>query len=89
MIQNQYQPTYISTNTDTVLAASGNISVHTVSFPKASAGAVTLKDKAGTTYLVFPASTVAGSYRLDAVFANGLTVTTASADVVIVTTQTP
>lgn len=85
----QFQYKAISTNTTTVFAASGNITVHTVCFPKATAGTVTFQDAAAAAYITFPASTVAGTYRLDSVFGNGLSVVTASADNVVVTYKIP
>ncbi len=62
--------------------------VHTVTFPKTSAGTVALTDTAGNTYVAFPAATIAGTYLLDIVCNAGLKIVQGSAsDQVIVTWQ--
>ena len=88
MVQNQYQLTYIATATTTVIAASGNSSIHTVTCPIALTGTATFQDKAGSAYFVLPIGSI-GSFRLDAIAPNGLSVVTSAGDKVIVTTQTP
>lgn len=73
---------YISTQTTTTLAT-GSVQVHTITFPIAATGAVTLTDTAGTSYAVFSIGAV-GTMILDCVFPNGLKVVTAAADKVLV-----
>lgn len=86
MIQPQYVPTFITTATTTTIAGAGNITVHTISFPKATAGTVTVQNAAGDSLFVFPVASI-GSMILDIIFPVGLKIVTASADAVIVTTQ--
>lgn len=88
MIQNQYQLKYISTNATTVIAASGNLTLHTVSIPVATTGTITLQDKDGSAYFVFPIGAV-GPFRFDCICANGLSVVTSASDKVVFTYQTP
>lgn len=91
MIQNQYQPTYISTSTTTTIeGASKNISIHTVVCPIALTGTATFEDVTGSpvTYFVLPIGSI-GTLRLDAIFPNGLKVVTSASDKLIITTQTP
>ncbi len=79
-------PTYIHTQTTTHIATSGEVVVHTVIIPKTNSGAITFQSIAATpvTYFVFPASTIAGSYKINGVCGNGLDVVTAAGDVLIV-----
>lgn len=88
MIQNQYQPTYISSATTTVVQAAGLLTLHTVVVPVASTGAITFQDSSGTAYFVLPVGTV-GSFRFDATLNKGLSIVTAAADKLVATTQTP
>ena len=91
MIQPQYQPTYISTQTTTVIEGSAkNITVHTVNIPIALTGALTFEDITGTpvVYFVFPIGSV-GTFLLDVSLSNGLKVVTAAGDKVLITTQQP
>lgn len=88
MIQTQYQPTYISTATTTVIQAAGNISIHTVNCPIALTGTATFQNASAAAYFVLPIGSI-GSFRLDMVCANGLSVVTSAGDKLIVTTQTP
>lgn len=91
MIQPQYQPTYIATQTTTTIeAAAKNITIHTVNCPIALTGTATFTDIAGSpaTYFVLPIGTI-GSLRFDSACANGLKVVTSAADKLIITTQTP
>lgn len=79
-----YTPTFISTATDTVIGV-GTTFVHTVVLPKATAGIVTLEKIDGTDYIALPAGSI-GTLILDSVFP-GLSIKTASADFVIVTSE--
>lgn len=91
MIQNQYQPTYIATQTTTTIEGGAkNITIHTVICPIALTGTATFTDIAGSpiTYFVLPIGSI-GTLRLDAIYPNGLKVVTSAADKLIVTTQTP
>lgn len=88
MVENQYQAKYISTQTTTIIAASGNISIHTVNCPIALLGTATFQDAAAAAYFVLPIGSI-GSFRFDSSCGNGLSVVTSSADKLIVTTQTP
>lgn len=81
-MQNIYRPFFISTATDTPIGT-GNVFVHTISFPKATAGIVTLEQTDGTDYIALPVGTI-GCLIFDSVFPSGLSVKTASADFVIV-----
>ena len=83
---NAYTSKVISTATTTSVYTSGNWFLHTLVIPKTTVGAITFEDVAGSpaTYFVLPAATVAGSYRFDSVFPNGLQVVTASADNIII-----
>lgn len=79
--------TYISSQTTTHISAIGvDTVVHTVIIPKTTSGTITFQSLAATpvVYFVLPASTIAGSYLLDAVCGNGLDVVTAGSDVLIV-----
>lgn len=88
MIQPQFIPKYIATATTTVIAATGNITVHTVVCPIALLGTATFQDKAAAAYFVLPIGSI-GSFLLDSSFANGLSVVTSAADKLVITTQTP
>lgn len=88
MIQNQYQPTYISTATTTTVQAAGLLTVHTIVCPIALTGTATFRDSANATYFVLPIGTI-GSFTFDASLAKGLNIVTSAADKLIVTTQTP
>lgn len=91
MIQNQYQLTYIATQTTTVIEGSAkNISIHTVNCPIATTGTVTFEDITGSPviYFVLPIGSI-GSFIFDSICSNGLKVVTSAADKVIVTTQQP
>ena len=79
-----FSPNYIHTMTTTVIAASGHVEVGTVVIPKTTSGTITFQDQAGTAYFVFPSSTVAGSYRFNSIFGNGLSIVTSAADTLIV-----
>jgi len=80
-MQNSYTPTFISTATDTLIGT-GTVFVHSISFPKATAGVVTLEAVDGTDYIALPVGTI-GCFVLDVAF-SGLSIKTASADFVIV-----
>lgn len=83
----EFQTAYIATATTTnIVAANKNLKIHSVVVPKATAGTVTFNDRTGSpvTYFTFPASTVGATYIFDSVFPNGLSVITASADIIIV-----
>ena len=81
-MQNIYTPTFISTATDTSIGT-GNVFIHTICFPKATAGVVTLEQTDGTDYIALPVGTI-GTLIFDSVVAKGLSIKTASADFVIV-----
>lgn len=89
MIQPQFVPTFITTQTTTVIASSGNITAGTFSFPKATTGTVTLQNGAGSTLFTFPVGSIGTMGPLNIIFGAGLQVVTSAADAVIVTTQTP
>ena len=83
----EFLPVNISTAATTSVVATGiNCEVHTINFPKNTAGTVKLV-KAGTaiSYADFPVATVAGTYILDAVCSNGLDIVTSATDAVIAT----
>lgn len=85
----QYVPKHIATAGTTVVAAAGNVTVHTVNFPKATVGTTIFASAANVVYGTFPIGSV-GSLILDAVYPNGLSVGTTSAlDFITVTTDTP
>jgi len=86
MIIQQYQQTYISSTTPAVIAASGNLTLHTVVVPKALSGTATFANSAATTYFVLPAASI-GSLQFDCSIPNGLTVTMSAAEKIIVTTK--
>lgn len=88
MVQNQYQLKYIATATTTVVQAAGNVSIHTVNCPIALTGTATFQDAAAAAYFVLPIGSI-GSFRLDTVCGNGLSVVTSAADKLILATQTP
>ncbi len=74
----QFQASYTATAA-TVAVGTNGIMVHTINFPKNSAGTVSLTDTAGNTYVAFPAATVAGTYILDIVCNAGLKIVQGSA----------
>lgn len=85
-----YQLSYINTQTTTTIAASGNVRLHTVNCPKATAGVITFEDITGSPviYFTLPIGSI-GCFILDASAPNGLKIVTASADIVITTYQIP
>ncbi len=84
-----YVPKFIAASGTTVVAAAGNVTVHTVNFPRATVGTTIFASAANVVYGTFPIGSI-GSIVLDAVFPNGLSVgTTSSLDFVTVTTETP
>lgn len=84
----QFQPTYIATATTTVIAAAGNITIHTITCPIALTGTATFQNASAGAYFVLPIGSI-GSFRLDSMCPTGLSVVTSAADKLIVTTQTP
>ncbi len=73
----------------TTVAALGNVTVHTVNFPKATVGTTIFYSSALVAYNTFPIGSI-GSMILDASYPNGLLVVTGSPlDFVTVTTDTP
>jgi hypothetical protein len=73
----------------TSIVASGNITVHTVSFPKATVGTTLFYGSGNVLGATFPIGSI-GCLVLDACFPNGLSVVTGSVnDFVLVTTDTP
>lgn len=83
-----YKTTYIATATTTVVAATGNITVHTITCPIALTGTATFQNNAAAAYYVLPIGSI-GSFRIDGVCALGLSVVTSAADKLIITTDTP
>lgn len=83
----QFQASYTATAA-TVAIATGQIMVHTVNFPKALAGTMSLTDTAGAiTYAAFPVASI-GSFLLDIVVGSGLKIVQGSAaDQITVTWQ--
>jgi hypothetical protein len=83
----QFQASYTATAATTAIST-GGIMIHTVVFPKALAGTVSLTDTAGsTTYAAFPVGSI-GSIILDIVVAGGLKIVQGSAaDQVTITWQ--
>lgn len=88
MINPQYQLKYISTQATTVVQAAGNVTIHTVNCPIALTGTATFQDAAATAYFVLPIGSI-GSFRLDTICGNGLSVATSAADKLIIATQNP
>ncbi len=82
-MNNLYTPQAFAASTTTAIFT-GNGYVHTVVIPKGSAGTITFEATDGTDYFVFPTATVAGTYIFDAVFPDGLKVTTSGADIGVV-----
>ena len=81
-MQNSSKIVGISTATTTTIGT-GTVFVHTIDFPKATAGTVTLTDTAGSTLFVYPAGSI-GCKILDGTFGgDGLKCVTASADSVV------
>jgi hypothetical protein len=89
MSTSQYVPKHIATSGTTIIAASGNITVHTVSFPKATVGTTVFSASDNTVYCTWPIGSI-GSMILDSSYGKGLIVNTGSAlDFITVTTDTP
>lgn len=88
-IQNQYQKVFNVAAGSTVIQTAGNLTVHTLIFPKATAGLVYLTNGGDSTPLfTYPIASI-GCHILDAGFASGLAIGANSADAYIVTYQTP
>lgn len=88
-IQNQFQLRAYNAASGTVtVVTSGNVTIHSISFPKASAGIVKLANGDGSTNIDFPAASI-GSLILDGMFPNGLALNAASADSFTVAYQIP
>lgn len=89
MIQNQYQLKVVNAATGTaVVVASGNATIHTVNFPKATSGVSYLTAADGTIIVTYPTGSI-GSMRYDAAFPGGVSIGTVAADSVHVTYQAP
>lgn len=90
-IQIQYQVAFNTAAGSTIIQLGGNLTVHTLIFPKATTGLVYLATgvNTGTTILWTIPTGAIGSLRFDAGFANGLSIATAAADAYAVTYQTP
>lgn len=90
-IQNQYQVVFNTASGTALIQLGGNLTVHTLNFPKATTGIVYLTTGvgSGTTILWTIPSGAIGSLRFDSVFANGLAIGAVAADAYAVTYQTP
>lgn len=85
----QYKLNPINASGTTVIAAAGNITVHTVSFPRATVGTTIFSPATGAAYQTFPIGSI-GCMILDAAYPSGLSVFSGSAqDFITVTTDTP
>lgn len=87
-MQDFYKTTAVATQTTTLVVAASNVHIHTVVCPKATTGTVTFNDVAGSpnTYFVLPIGSI-GTFILDSVFPNGLSVITSAADTVLIQTR--
>jgi len=85
MIQQEYQATYIATNTTTVVST-GRTLLHTVVCPIALTGTATFQDSAATAYFVLPIGSI-GTLHFDCVLDKGLSVVTSAADKLIINWQ--
>lgn len=85
-----YQIGAITTQTTTTVAASGNVRLHTVNFPKATSGTVTFEDISGSpvVYFTFPIGSI-GCMILDGSCPNGLKIVTSAADTCVFAYQVP
>lgn len=88
MVQPKFQPLHITTATTAVMATSGNVTVHSVNFPKATTGTLTLQSGTGGSIMVFPIGSI-GAMILDAVYPSGLQAVTSAEDSVVITYQIP
>lgn len=79
-----YTPTFISTATTTAIAT-GTVILHTISFPIATTGTVTIEKSDGTDYFVFPIGSI-NCHLYDIALPGGLSVVTSAGDKVVVTT---
>lgn len=79
----EFKTTAVSGTLPVVVGATArNCKIHTIVCPKATSGTVTVSD--GTTaYFTLPVGSI-GTFILDAVFANGVTVTNSAADTVLI-----
>lgn len=82
---NAFTPTAINTAT-TIAITTGNTFLHTAVLPKSNTGTITFQSASGTTYWVYPPSSIGNTYIYDVELANGLTIVTASADYITVNT---
>ena len=90
-IQNQYQVVFNTASGTAIVQGKGNVTMHTINFPKATAGLVFLATNlsSGTSIVwTLPIATI-GSLRFDCGFPDGLAVQANSADAYAVTFQTP
>lgn len=84
MIQPEYQLAYTATAATTTIAT-GNINLHTINIPKASAGALSYTDSADVQYFYLPTASI-GTFICDCVLNNGLKIVQASAADYVTTT---
>lgn len=84
-MQDFYTTKAISTQTTTSVVTGGNVHIHTIVCPKATTGTVTFNDVAGSpaTYFVLPIGSI-GTFIMDAVYPNGLSVITSAGDNVLI-----
>ncbi len=90
-IQNQYQVVFNTASGTNLIQLGGNMTMHTLNFPKATSGVVYLTTGvgSGTTILwTIPAASI-GSLRFDCSLVNGLAIGAVAADAYAVTWQTP
>ena len=85
MITQEYQATYIATNTTTVVST-GRTLLHTVVCPIALTGTATFQDSAATAYFVLPINSI-GTLQFDCALDKGLSVVTSAADKLIINWQ--
>ena len=73
----------LATGTTVVVAAGKNAKVHSILIPKTTTGTVVVSNTSAAGAVNFPASTIAGSYIVDATYANGLLVVCSATDSVV------
>ncbi len=91
-IQIQYQIAFNTASGTLMIQPAGNLTVHTLNFPKATSGTVYLTtggNTSGTAIIWTIPSGAIGSLILDAAFASGLAIGAVAADAYAITWQTP
>ncbi len=80
--------TYLAGAATANIAATGEITIHTVEIPITTVNTLTFQSTAtpAVVYFVLPAATLPRSYKFNCVVGNGLDVVAAGADVAIITT---